>query len=96
MLASEIESIVNKLLVFKTKFTKAEIDLFPEFEYFRKTQKMFYETILSDSFDPVIFKLMMENKRKIENGADPYTIDVEFGKYMADRYIPESLKNPKK
>ncbi len=96
MLASEIEEIVNKLLVFKEKFTKSEIDTFPEFENFRKTQKMFYETILSDSFDPVIFNIMMENKRKIENGADQYSIDVAFGQYMADRYIPESLKNVKK
>jgi hypothetical protein len=92
MLASEIETIVNKLLELKKEYSIEYINTLDEFKEFRTTQRMFYETILSDSFDPVIFKMMMENKRKIENGADSYAIDVEFGQYMAERYIPESLR----
>jgi hypothetical protein len=91
MLASEIEDIVNKLLLLKKTSTKMQIDLLPEFEDFRKSQRMLYETALSDTFEHEIFKLMMDNKRKIENGADAYAIDVEFGTYMANKYIPKEL-----
>jgi hypothetical protein len=92
MLASEIESIVAKLLELKNEYSIEYINTLPEFEEFRKTQRMFYETVLSGTFEPEIFKVMMDYKRKIENGSDQYSIDVQFGQYMADRYIPESLK----
>jgi hypothetical protein len=92
LLASEIEAIVNQLLELKKTKSISEITSLPEFEDFRKSQRMLFETVLSDSFDHTIFNLMMENKRKIENGADPYAIDVSFGQYMADRYIPKSLR----
>ena len=53
---------------------------------------MLYETVLSDDFNPELFKIIMEHKRKIEAGADQYSVDVSLGQIMADRYIPESLK----
>jgi hypothetical protein len=92
MLASEIESIVNELLQLKKEYSIDYINTLQQFSDFRKDQRLLYEMVLSDSFDQTIFNLMMENKRKIENGADQYSIDVSFGQYMADRYIPSNLR----
>lgn len=92
MQASEIESIVSKLLNLKKEYSNDYINTLDEFKDFRMSQRMFYETILSDTFDQGVFDVMMEHKRKIEAGSDQYSVDVSFGKYMADRYIPESLK----
>lgn len=92
MLASEIELVVGTLLELKKKLPKEEIDKYADFLEFRNTQKMLYETVLSNDFSPEIFKVMMDHKRKIESGADQYSVDVSFGQIMADRYIPESLK----
>ena len=92
MIALEIELIVGTLLELKKKLSKQEIDSITEFTDFRNNQKILYETVLSDDFNKEIFNLMMEHKRKLEGGADQYSVDVSFGQIMADRYIPESLR----
>ena len=40
--------------------------------------------VLSDDFNPELFKIIMEHKRKIEAGADQYSVDVSLGQIMAD------------
>ena len=37
--------------------------------------------------DISIFKQMMKMKRKLENGEEQYSVDVKFGKFMAENYI---------
>ena len=85
MKADEIEEIINKLLKFKN--TNIDINSLTEFDDFRLHNKLFYETVMSDSFDANIYKQMMVMKRKLEGGEDPYSVDVKFGEYMADKYI---------
>ena len=52
---------------------------------------MFFELILSeDNVEKnVIFKQMMKMKRELEGGKDQYSVDVKFGQYMADKYLPK-------
>ncbi len=93
MKASEIETIVYKLMELKKTVSIKEIDAMEEFNEFKKTNKMFYSVILSDEgMDPEIFKNMMKFKRKLEEGADQYSVDVQFGQYMSDKYIAPVLK----
>ena len=35
-------------------------------------------------------------KRKLEGGEDPYSVDVKFGEYMADKYIAPVVSQTKK
>ena len=85
MKADEIEAIVDKLL--KLKKDNVDVNTLTEFDDFRLHNKLFYETVLSDTFDANIYKQMMVMKRKLEGGEDPYSVDVKFGEYMADKYI---------
>ena len=96
MKADQIEALVDKLLELKKTTPKSEIDLLPEFDEFRTSQRMFYQVILSDDMDLTIFKQMMEMKRRIEEGEDQYSADVKFGQFMADKYLtPVVSKLPK-
>ena len=96
MNADTIEIFVEKLLLLKKTFSKEQIDLMEEFNDFKKGNKLFYETILSDQMDTVIFKKMMKLKRDLEKGEDSYGVDVKFGKYMAEKYVdPITSKLPK-
>lgn len=92
MNADQIEEIVNKLLNFKKTKNKEEIDYCSDFTEFKTTNKIFYDTILSGEFDPIIFKKMMDCKRKLENGEDKYSVDVRFGTYMSEKYIDPVIK----
>ena len=94
MKADDIEAIVNKLL--KLKKTGVDINSLSEFDDFKFHNKLFYETVLSDTFDPIIYKQMMIMKRKLEGGEDPYSVDVKFGEYMADKYIAPVVSQTKK
>jgi hypothetical protein len=86
--ADEIEETVVKLLELKQTHTRAEINEMPEFEDFRKHNMFLYGTVLSeDQFQPELFLYMMHMKRKLEQGADPYEIDVHVGKVMAAKYV---------
>jgi hypothetical protein len=90
MNADEIENIVAKLLELKDTQSREELDnLFVDF---RTRNRVFYETILSGQFEPVIFKEMMKRKREIESGKDQYSVDVKFGQYMAEKYIDPVIK----
>lgn len=91
MKADEIEAIVAQLLQERSKKDRVVLD--EEFKEFRLSNKMFYETILNGEFNEEIFKQMMAMKRRLEKGEDPYQVDVRFGQFMADKYIPSNLKN---
>jgi hypothetical protein len=68
-----------------------------EFKQFKEENKLFYETILSENMDMNIYRQMMKMKRKLESGEDQYSVDVKFGKYMAEKFVDPVVKNiPKK
>ena len=91
--AIEIERIVNALIKLKQTKSKEFIETLPEYSVFRTSNKLLYETVLSDEFDMSIFKQMMSMKRKLESGDDQYSVDVKFGQYMADKYLDPLIKN---
>lgn len=92
MLAVEIEEIVNKLQELKKTLTVEEINELPEFKQFKEENKYFYEMILTENMDMNIYKQMMKMKRRLENGEDQYSVDVKFGKYMAEKFIDPVVK----
>ena len=87
MLADEIEQTVNKILEYK-KLNKS----LDEFENFKKENKLLYETVVGDDYNPEIFKEMMKMKRLLESGKEQYAVDVRFGKYMAEKFIDPVIK----
>ncbi len=90
MNADEIEEIVNKILSLKDKIQRNLLD--EVFLEFRTKNKIFYETIVNGEFNQEIFKEMMKRKREIEAGKDQYSVDVKFGKFMAEKYIDPVVK----
>ena len=94
--ADQIEEIVAKINVLQKTKSKEEIDKLPEFEEFRTTNRIFYETLFSDQMNHDVFKQMMKMKRKLENGEDQYSVDVKFGQYMAEQYLDPVTKKLKK
>ena len=93
MNADEIERIVSEILAVKETISRQELDTI-YFE-FRTRNRVFYETILTGGFEPVVFKEMMKRKRELESGRDQYSVDVKFGQFMAERYIDPLMKNKK-
>ena len=86
--ADEIEEIVLKLLTLKQTHSRDEINAMTEFDEFKQHNMFLYGTVLSDqNFQLDLFLYMMMMKRKIEQGADPYEIDVHVGKVMAAKYV---------
>jgi len=75
----------------KTK-SIVEISEMPDFSEFKKSQKLLYETVLSDGMDMSIFKNMMNMKRRLESGEDQYSVDVRVGQMMAEKYIDPVVK----
>ena len=97
MLAKDIEAIVYKLLDFKKIHSIVEIESLHEFDEFKKDNKLLYDMVLSDDMDMGIFKQMIKMKRRLEDGEDQYSVDVKFGKFMAEKYIdPVVEKIPQK
>ena len=90
MKADEIEKVVKELLIVKDTLTRDRLDTL--FQDFRTKNRMFYELILEGKFDPVIYNEMMKRKRELENGTDQYSVDVKFGRYMAEKYIDPLVK----
>jgi len=90
MTADQIELVVKSLLELKDTTSREELDT--RFLEFKTKNKLFYETILSGGFDPQIFKQMMKRKRELESGKDQYSVDVKFGRYMAEKYIDPVVK----
>jgi hypothetical protein len=90
--ADQIEEIVKNILtdMLENVLTKEKLD--EKYLEFRTKNRMFYETILTGGFDPVIFNEMMKSKRKLESGVDQYSVDTKFGQFMADKYIAPALK----
>ena len=93
MLAVEIEEVVNKLLYLKKHMSVSEINELEEFKQFKEENKLFYEMILSEDMDMNIYRQMMKMKRKLESGEDQYSVDVKFGKYMAEKFVDPVVKN---
>jgi hypothetical protein len=91
--ADEIEAIVANILELKEMVSRQELDT--RFLDFRTKNRIFYETLLNGQFQPEIFKEMMKRKRELESGKDQYSVDVKFGKYMAEKYLEPALKNIK-
>lgn len=87
MKSDEIEQIVGELLRLIQTQTNESIDKLPQFVEFKTKNRMFYETILKGEFDESIFKQMMKMKKKLEGGEDSYSVDVKFGRYMAEKFI---------
>ena len=55
---------------------------------FREKSRILYEmTINDESFNQEIFDKFVGYLKRIENGEDSYGVDVEVGKYMAQKYI---------
>ena len=93
MLAIEIEEVVNKLLYLKKHISIEQINELEEFKQFKEENKIFYEMILNDNMDMGIYRQMMKMKRKLESGEDQYSVDVKFGKYMAEKFVDPVVKN---
>ena len=93
MLAVEIEETVNKLLYLKKHMSISEINEIEEFKHFKEENKLFYEMILSDDMDMNIYRQMLKMKRRLERGEDQYSVDVKFGKYMAEKFVDPVVKN---
>lgn len=93
MLANEIEETVNKLLYLKKHISIEQINELEEFKQFKEENKIFYEMILNDNMDMDIYRQMMKMKRKLESGEDQYSVDVKFGKYMAEKFVDPVVKN---
>jgi len=88
--ADDIEKIVAEILSFKNIFPRSKLDdLYLDF---RTKNRMFYEMIMDNQFDTEIFKEMMKAKRKLEAGQDQYSVDTQFGKFMADKFITPALE----
>jgi hypothetical protein len=91
--STEIEEVVERLLfLLKNGTPVTEIQQMPEFDTFKTRNKIFFETIINGQHDPVIFKKMMQMKRKLESGSTQYEVDVKFGKFMAEKYIDPVIK----
>ena len=91
MLADDIEKVVHRLLDLKGKYSPDVINNLSEFNEFKGANKELYEMVLSDQMDLVVFKKMMAMKRRLESGEDQYSVDVKFGKFMAEKYIEPVL-----
>ena len=92
--ADDIEKIVAEILSFKNIFPRSKLDdLYLDF---RTKNRMFYEMIMDNQFDTEIFKEMMKAKRKLEAGQDQYSVDTQFGKFMADKFITPALEKKEK
>ena len=89
MNAEQIETTVSKLLILKKNNSKEQIDAMIEFDEFKEKNRMFYDIIMAGEIDMPIFNYMMKMKRKLEAGEDSYGVDVKFGQYMADKYLPK-------
>jgi hypothetical protein len=93
MNADEIESTVNRLLQLRNQGVSiSDIEKMDAFDTFKTKNRLFFETIVSGSHDPHIFKKMMTMKRKLESGSTQYEVDVKFGKFMAEKYIDPVIK----
>jgi hypothetical protein len=51
-----------------------------------------YDMIVKENdFNEEIFKELIRMKRRLESGEDQYSVDVKFGKFMAEKYIEPVL-----
>ena len=91
MLAAEIEKTVSEILLLKNQGVQSEI-LDEKFKTFKDSNTLLYEMVLSKDMNMEIFKKMMNMKRKLEDGEDQYSVDVKFGKFMAEKYIDPVIK----
>jgi hypothetical protein len=95
--ADEIEKIVKELTLLKQSCTPDEINANMEYNSFREQNRIFYDMILSDEgINEPVFKEMMKMKRRLEAGEDQYSVDVSFGRFMANKYIDPVIKNKPK
>jgi len=85
--ADQLERDVYRLLNAIKHQTISQIENSPDFDKFRKDNKIMYDMIIDNDFNEEIFKEMLRMKRRLEAGEDQYSVDVRFGQFMADRYL---------
>jgi len=86
--ADQLQHDVYTLVNARKHHTVSEIENSPEFDNFRKDNKMIYDMIVKENdFNEEIFKELIRMKRRLEAGEDQYSVDVRFGQFMADRYL---------
>ena len=89
--SDEIEKITYMILELKKTKSNEQFEIIvekiPEISEFKKNNKLLYKTILEDDFNMEIFKEMTQMKRRLEQGDDQYSVDVNFGKFMADKFV---------
>ena len=84
MNADDIEKIVEELLLAKDIYPKEVLD--QRYIEFRTKNRMFYETILNNEFDYLIFEQMMKAKRQLEAGRDQFSVDKQFGQFIVNKF----------
>ena len=87
MNADQIEEIVMDILDAKKTRSIESIKEDPKYNTFKTILEPLYTMVLSDEMNVSIFKEMMNCKRKLEKGDDPYSVDVRFGQFMAEQYV---------
>jgi len=65
---------------------------------FKEKSKILYDMVIDpESFNQEIFDKFMGYLKRLENGEDPYGVDVEVGRFMAKKYVdPVVSKLPPK
>ncbi len=87
--ADYIEKMVKLAKIYH--FEGKSFDESPELAEFGKKHQMLLNTIKDSTFNEEIFKQMMKCKRQLENGVNPYSVDVKFGTFMKEKYIDPVL-----
>jgi hypothetical protein len=55
---------------------------------FKAKSKILYDMVINpESFNQEIFDKFMGYLKRLENGEDPYGVDIEVGKFMAKKYV---------
>jgi hypothetical protein len=91
MKAELIEKYVAELRMDMKILSVEDINKMDKYFTFKNdpNTKMLYEIIIKGDFNKGIFKEMMRMKRRLEDGEDQYSVDVRFGQFMADKYLPK-------
>lgn len=91
--ADQIEEFVNEIQLLKATFSREEINDMEKFNDFKLQNKILYEMICSEEgLNKNIFNEMLKMKRRLESGEDQYSVDVKFGRFMANQYIDPVIK----
>jgi len=94
MKADEIKSTVDEIRKLRKEKPKMSEDAFKtKYETLFKENPALFKMAVSDEFDTRIFNKLIELRKKIEdNSCTQYDMDVEFGKFMAGKFIDPVIK----